>query len=74
MTARKSPNARYSTLGIAPKTPHERTAEAAKQVISDDLKQRDENIARLRALRIAKEAQDAATDAATAPARKKRPT
>lgn len=72
MSARKTSNARYDALGIAPKTVHDRTTEAAKQIISDDLQIRDEKVARLRALRIAKEAQDEAAKAATA--RKKRRT
>lgn len=72
MSARKTSNARYDALGIAPKTVHDRTTEAAKQIISDDLQIRDEKVARLRALRVAKEAQDEAAAAKAATASKKR--
>lgn len=50
----------------------DRTTEAAKQIISDEVGLRDANVLRLRALRQAREAQQSSSDAPAKPARRPR--
>ena len=59
---RKTENALFRSVAPAPQTLLDRTTEAAKQIISDETHQRDANIARLRALRLAKEKKQTSSD------------
>lgn len=62
----------FKAPAAVPQTPLDRTTLAARQLISDAMKLRDANIARLRAMRLAKMADDEAMISSSVPEKKKR--
>ena len=62
----------FKVPAAVPQTPLDRTTLAARQLISDTLKLRDANISRLRAMRLAKIADDEAAISPSVPEKKKR--